>query len=120
MLRALALSLLFLPALASAEEIGVLKLTGTHRGLDCVLIFLAAYGLVMTEEFIQLRKSKPVVLVAGIIWAQAAHLAGSHGVPDAQIHQAFDEFAALMMFLLVAMTYINPMAERNVFEAIRA
>jgi Na+/H+ antiporter NhaD/arsenite permease-like protein len=116
--------LLGLPALASAEEIEVLNLTGTHRGLYCVLIFLVAYGFVMTEEFTHLRKSKPVILAAGIIWAQVAYLANSHGVPNEQIHQAFEynlsEFAGLMMFLLVAMTYINAMAERNVFEAIRA
>jgi Na+/H+ antiporter NhaD/arsenite permease-like protein len=63
-------------------------------------------------------------LAAGIIWAEVAYLADSHGIPVSQLQEAFrynlGEFASLMLFLLVAMTYINAMAERGVFEAIRA
>jgi Na+/H+ antiporter NhaD/arsenite permease-like protein len=118
------LSLLFLPELASAEEAGVLGLTGTQRGIYCLLIFVISYAFVMTEEFTHLRKSKPVILAAGIIWAHVAYLASSNGVPAEQVHKAFEhdlrEYAELFLFLLVAMTYINAMAERNVFEALRS
>lgn len=126
MLRAFVLlSLLFLlPGMASAEESEVLGLTGTHRGLYCVLVFIIAYGFVMTEEFSHLRKSKPVIVAAGIIWAHVAYLAASNGVPVEKVHKAFEhdlrEYAELFLFLLVAMTYINAMAERNVFEALRS
>jgi Na+/H+ antiporter NhaD/arsenite permease-like protein len=113
-----------MPELASAEEAGVLGLTGTHRGLYCVMIFIIAYAFVMTEEFTHLRKSKPVILAAGIIWAHVAYLASSHGVSAEKVHKAFEhdlrEYAELFLFLLVAMTYINAMAERNVFEALRS
>lgn len=101
-----------------------LGLTGTERGIYTVLIFLIAYGFVMSEEFTHLRKSKPVILAAGIIWAHAAILASKAGVPTEKLHEAFEynlkEYAELMLFLLVAMTYINAMAERNVFEALRS
>ena len=126
MIRAfIVLSLLvLLPELASAEEVGVLGLTGTHRGIYTVLVFIIAYAFVMTEEFTHLRKSKPVILAAGIIWAHVAYLASSHGVPSEKVHRAFEhdlrEYAELFLFLLVAMTYINAMAERNVFEALRS
>jgi len=126
LLRALAfLSLsLFLPEVALAEEIQNLGLTGAHRGLYCLLIFVIAYAFVMTEEFTHLRKSKPVILAAGIIWAQVAYMASTSNVPSEQVHKAFEynlkEYAELMLFLLVAMTYINAMAERNVFEALRS
>ncbi|WP_317963466.1 sodium:proton antiporter NhaD [Methylocaldum szegediense] len=110
--------------MASAEELEVLGLTGTHRGLYCVLVFIIAYGFVMTEEFSHLRKSKPVIVAAGIIWAHVAYLAASNGVPVEKVHKAFEhdlrEYAELFLFLLVAMTYINAMAERNVFEALRS
>ena len=120
--------LLFLPEMAMAEEYKEdftnLGLTGTERGLYTVLIFIIAYGFVMAEEFTGLRKSKPVILAAGIIWAHAAILARDAGVSVEQLHEAFEynlaEFAALMLFLLVAMTYINAMAERNVFEVLRS
>lgn len=113
-----------MPELASAEEAGVLGLTGTQRGLYCVMVFVIAYGFVMTEEFTHLRKSKPVILAAGIIWAHVAYLASSNGVSAERVHKAFEhdlkEYAELFLFLLVAMTYINAMAERNVFEALRS
>ncbi len=118
------LSFFLLPELALAEESANLGLTGTQRGLYCVLIFIISYAFVMTEEFTHLRKSKPVILAAGIIWAHVAYLASSNGVPAEKVHKAFEhdlkEYAELFLFLLVAMTYINAMAERNVFEALRS
>ncbi len=116
--------LLLVPQMAAAAEFTNLGLTGTERGIYTVLIFIIAYGFVMAEEFTGLRKSKPVILAAGIIWAHAAVLASSIGVSTEDLHEAFEfnlkEYAALMLFLLVAMTYINAMAERNVFEALRS
>ncbi len=116
--------LLFLPEVAMAEEFKNLGLTGTERGIYTVLIFLVAYGFVMAEEFTHLRKSKPVIFAAAVIWAHVAVLANEAGVPGEQLHAAFEhdlkEYAELMLFLLVAMTYINSMAERNVFEALRS
>ena len=116
---------LLLPQLAmAAEEFQNLGLTGTQRGIYTVLVFIIAYAFVMTEEFTHLRKSKPVILAAGIIWAHAAILAKEAGVSAEDMHKAFEynlkEYAELMLFLLVAMTYINSMSERNVFEALRS
>ncbi|MGJ0430303.1 sodium:proton antiporter NhaD [Methylobacter sp.] len=108
----------------AAEKIETLGLTGTERGIYTVLIFIIAYGFVMAEEFTHMRKSKPVILAAGIIWAHAAVLASQAGVSAQDMHEAFEhnlkEYGALMLFLLVAMTYINAMTERNVFEALRS
>lgn len=119
-----AVLLMLMPQLAMAEEFKTLGLTGTERGVYTVLIFLIAYGFVMAEEFTHLRKSKPVILAAAIIWAHASVLASKAGVPVEEMHRVFEynltEYAELMLFLLVAMTYINSMAERNVFEALRS
>ncbi|MGZ8945774.1 MAG: sodium:proton antiporter NhaD [Methylococcaceae bacterium] len=107
-----------------AESLENLDMTGTERGIYTVLIFIIAYGFVMTEEFTHMSKSKPVILASGIIWAHAAILAAQKGVPVEDMHAVFEhdlkEYAELMLFLLVAMTYINAMAERNVFEALRS
>ena len=88
-----------------------------------LLIFVIAYGLVVTEEITHLRKSKPVLFAAGMIWAMIAWIGAkndfSHSVEDAIMH-AFSEFSQLMLFLLVAMTFINSMTERNVFEKLRS
>lgn len=120
----LLLSILLVPGLAMASTYESLGLTGTERGIYTVLIFIIAYAFVMAEEFTHLRKSKPAILAAAIIWAHAAVLGAQAGVSAAETEKAFEynlkEYAELMLFLLVAMTYINAMTERNVFEALRS
>ena len=92
-------------------------------GIISIVIFIIAYAFVMTEEVTHLRKSKPVLFAAGIIWAMIAWVGvqtgDSYAVKKELMH-AFDEFNQLMLFLLVAMTYINSMTERNVFEKLRS
>ena len=87
-------------------------------------IFVIAYAVVMAEEFIHLRKSKPVIFAAGLIWLIVAVLVGESDADPQMLedilHHNVYEYAALFLFLLVAMTYINAMTERNVFEALRA
>ena len=92
-------------------------------GIISIILFIIAYAFVMTEEVTHLRKSKPVLFVAGLIWAMIAWVGVQTGDSYAvkkEIMHAFDEFNQLMLFLLVAMTYINSMSERNVFEKLRS
>ncbi len=96
----------------------------TERGIYCVLLFVIAYILVMAEEFIELKKSKPVIIAAIIIWAEVAYMASTQSMEkveelDGAIIHHLAEYAELMLFLLVAMTYVNAMADRNVFERLR-
>ena len=100
-----------------------LDLTAHSVGYTAIGIFVLAYILVMAEEFTHLRKSKPVMLAAGIIWAMIAVVYSSHDIPHLAEHAVRHnilEFAELMLFLLVAMTYINVLQERMVFDALRA
>jgi len=81
-----------------------------------------AYTLVILEEQLHLKKSKPVLLAAGIIWVMIAIVYQSHGFNDATavaIRHNFLEYSELFFFLLVAMTYINAILERGVFDALR-
>jgi len=114
-----------LPALSFASSGGHenIDLTNHWVGFLAIGIFVVAYMLVMAEEFTHLRKSKPVLLAAGLIWAFIAYVYAEHGMPH-EVEQAVRhnllEYAELMLFLLVAMTYINTMEERQVFDALRA
>lgn len=109
-------------ALAATESHASIDLTTSAVGYFALCVFVLAYVLVMSEEFTHLRKSKPVILAAGIIWAAIA-LAYPHGQAEV-VENAFRhnlmEYAELMLFLLVAMTYINALDERLVFESIRS
>ncbi len=117
---------LLLPGLALASESAGsnhMDMTSSGVGLFAIAIFLVAYLLVMAEEFTHLRKSKPVILAAGIIWGAIAWVAAQHGLSveaEHAVRHNLLEYAELMLFLLVAMTYINAMEERRVFDALRA
>ncbi len=100
-----------------------LDLTGTTLGLLAVATFVAAYAIVISEEFLLLRKSKPVIVAAGIIWVLAAIAYAQHGDSESAaraLRANFLEYAELMVFLLSAMTYINTLEERHVFRALRS
>lgn len=119
------LFLLFIPSLAIAASTDghtQLDLTGHGVGYLSLGIFAAAYMLVILEEKIHLAKSKPVLLAAGLIWILIALVYQQHGFDHAAevaIRHNFLEYAELFFFLLVAMTYINAMIERGVFDVLR-
>jgi Na+/H+ antiporter NhaD/arsenite permease-like protein len=97
-------------------------LTGTWMGLLALAIFIAAYALIVSEEAIRLRKSKPIMVAAGFIWVLVAiafiQQGDTTGAGLAFKHDLL-EFAGLFLFLLAAMTYINTMEERGVFDILR-
>ena len=101
-----------------------IDLTTSYIGIIALIIFILAYAIVMIEEFTHLRKSKPVIISAALIWGligfHYSFVPGdySHEVEKALEHNIL-EFAELFLFLLVAMTYINALQERNVFDFIR-
>ena len=120
------MAVFLLPGIALAASTGTgnhLDLTNHTVGIAAIVIFVIAYGFVMAEEFIKLRKSKPVILAAGIIWAMIGAVYVSNGLTheaETAVRHNILEYAELMLFLLVAMTYINAMDERCVFEALRS
>lgn len=121
-LHLLLIGLLF-PAVGLASEAAApINLTQHWVGIVSLILFIFTYLAVMAEEYTQLRKSKPVVLSAGLLWALIAWYYQSVGVPH-QVEAAFkhtlEEYAELLLFLIVAMTYIIAMEERQVFEALR-
>lgn len=121
------LLLLLTPVLAWAggghEAAAEPHLTGTIYGYLGIIVFVLAYSLVPLENMIHLRKSKPVLLAAGIIWVLLSvayiRIGDTHSAHEAIKHSLL-EYAELFLFLLAAMTYINAMEERNVFQALRA
>lgn len=92
-------------------------------GFAALAIFVAAYALVISEEAIRLRKSKPVVIAAGILWTMIAIVyarSGRSQEVETALRHVFLEYAELLLFLIVAMTYVNALEERRVFDVLRA
>lgn len=113
------------PAVALAAistPVSEIDLTGTKLGLLSLAIFIVAYVLIISEEAIRLRKSKPIMVAAGFIWllvAIAFNLQGDTVAAGVAFKHDLLEFAELFLFLLAAMTYINTMEERGIFDILR-
>jgi hypothetical protein len=56
------------PQTAFAAPVGLPHLTNHWLGFTTLLVFTAAYAFVISEEATNLRKSKPMVVAAGILW----------------------------------------------------
>jgi len=100
-----------------------MDLTTHWAGYLAIAIFVFAYALVILEENLHLKKSKPVIVAAGFIWilvAMAYSAAGDTHTAEELVRHNLLEFAELFLFLLAAMTFINTMEERGIFEVLRA
>jgi Na+/H+ antiporter NhaD/arsenite permease-like protein len=100
-----------------------LDLTTHWAGITSVIIFVLAYVLVVFEEATHMRKSKPVMMAAGLIWTLigvAYAMQGASEVAHAHAVDIIEEYGELFLFLLVAITYVNTLEERRAFEVLRA
>ncbi|MCK5649134.1 MAG: sodium:proton antiporter NhaD, partial [Gammaproteobacteria bacterium] len=121
----LAFLILILPfsLVMASDGSTTVDLTSSTYGIIAIIVFIIAYSLVIGEEFLDLRKSKPVLIAAGIIWILVGMAYNTIGEPHAAgiaVKHNIEEYAELLLFLLAAMTYINALEERNVFDALRA
>ena len=99
-----------------------MDLTAHWVGITAIVVFVLSYSFVITEEFTHLRKSVPVIFGAGIIWAFIAeqYMGGMDHSAEEAVRHFLIEFAELFLFLLSAMTYVNSMNERGIFDALRS
>lgn len=99
-----------------------LDLTQHWAGYMALLLFAAAYLLAMLEEVTELRKSKPMVFAASLIWMFIGIVYVNHGMNE-QVGEAFRAslvgYVELFLFIMVSMTYLNAMEDRGVFESLR-
>ncbi len=110
------------PAFASEHLSSSPNFQHSIYGYLGLAVFCLAYTVVIFEEKLHLRKSKPVIMAAGIIWifvAIAYTSIGDTQTAHRAIQHNLQEYAELFLFLLAAMTYINAMSERNIFRALR-
>ena len=117
-----ALMLVALPASGAHFADSPDTLAQSWVGYASLAVFCTALVLVAVEEFTELRKSKPMVLAAGIIWGLigwASSDLGSTQAAEAALRHNLLQYSELMLLMLVVMTYINALSERQVFAALR-
>jgi len=123
LLLAILLITALLPGIATAAEgLQPQDFTAHWASWLAVGLFVLAYSFVIAEEALHMRKSKPTMVAAGLIWAIVALVYAASGdthSAEIAVKHNLEEFGELFLFLLAAMTYINTMDERGVFEALR-
>jgi len=115
------------PAFAADISVGLaeikpLDLTQHWVGYMTLVLFVTAYLFAMTEEITDLRKSKPMVFAASVIWILIAGVYASGGMSEQAglaFRSSLEAYAELFLFIMVSMTYLNAMEDRSVFERLR-
>ncbi|MCJ7765786.1 MAG: sodium:proton antiporter NhaD [Thiovulaceae bacterium] len=92
-------------------------------GYTAVLMFVIAYLMISFEEKTAINKSKPALLAGTLIYVLIAWHYNYYGIDIAPLkenmHRLIVDIASIYFFLFVAMTYIESLIERGVFEALK-
>ncbi|MEQ1529147.1 MAG: sodium:proton antiporter NhaD [Methylococcales bacterium] len=122
----LGLAILILPSCAWATEQtsppAQLDLTQHWVGYFSLLVMVSAYVAAMFEDVTSLRKSKPMLLAAGLIWVAIVFVYQQHGDVQpavAMFRSNLLTYVELLLFIMVSMTYLNIMDNMQVFAALR-
>jgi len=123
----LILSVLFPTTVFAGEGSGMgssvpYNLTHHIIGYLSILFTVLAYVAAMAEDVIELRKSKPMVLGAAIVWFAICiyyALNGQAKVAALAFESNLLAYIELLLFILVSMTYLNAMEERGIFDGLR-
>ena len=100
-----------------------MHLTDTWIGFLVGAIFLIGYYFIATEEKYEINKAKPALFIGTFSFLLIGIYFTLNGMDPAPLHHELEnlilEIAEIFFFLFVAMTYIETMIERNVFDVLK-
>jgi Na+/H+ antiporter NhaD/arsenite permease-like protein len=100
-----------------------LNLTHTWVGYLVLVIFVIGYYFIATEEKFELNKAKPALFIGTFSFMLIGLYFSINHLDPTPLHHALkeliEEIAEIFFFLFVAMTYIEALIERGVFDALR-
>jgi len=98
-------------------------LSSTWVGIVSLVIFILGYYVIAAEEKFHINKAKPALFVGTFIFILIGVYNAINGLDSKplshEIEMLIFEIAQIFFFLLVAMTYIEVMIERHVFDALK-
>lgn len=99
------------------------NLTMSWVGILSMIIFVVGYYVVAAEEKYHINKAKPALFIGTFIFILIGIYFTVHGLDTTPLNHEVDalilEIAEIFFFLMVAMTYIEVMVERRVFDALK-
>lgn len=108
---------------AGMEAAGHATYTGTWIGVLSVIIFVVGYYFIAAEERYEINKAKPALMTGTLMFMLIGIYFAINGLDVEPLHHEMQvlilEIAEIFFFLFVAMTYIETMIERNVFDVLK-
>jgi len=102
---------------------GVEGLTWSWVGIAALITFVVGYYFIATEEIYHLNKAKPALFIGTFMFMLIGVYFAINGLDKDILHDSVKhiilEIAEIFFFLFVAMTYIETMIERNIFEVMK-
>ena len=97
-------------------------MTTTWVGILCFLIFLGGYYFIAAEEKYHINKAKPALFIGTFMFIligiyMAINGQDMHPLND-EVNHLILEIAQIIFFLMVAMTFIEALIERDVFNTL--
>jgi Na+/H+ antiporter NhaD/arsenite permease-like protein len=106
----------------AVENIGA-TLTWSWVGIVSLAIFIAGYYFIATEDKWHINKAKPALFIGTFMFMLIGFYFAINGLDTTSLHNEVKhlilEIAEIFFFLFVAMTYIETLIERNVFESMK-
>ena len=105
------------------EEVLIHDFTHTWVGYLVLLVFVIGYYFIATEEKFEINKAKPALFIGTFSFMLIGIYFAINGLDPTPLHNEMEklilEIAEIFFFLFVAMTYIESLIERGVFDALK-
>ena len=100
-----------------------LDLTNTWVGYLNLIIFVVGYYFIAAEEKFHMNKAKPALLIGTLMFMLLGIYFSLNHLDPTPLHNEMEnlilEIAEIFFFLFVAMTYIETLIERKVFDVLK-
>ena len=100
-----------------------INLATTWVGWLSLAVFVVAYYFIATEERYEVNKAKPALFAGTFMFMLIGIYYAINGINPDPLHDELEalilEIAEIFFFLLVAMTYIETLIERGVFDLMK-
>jgi Na+/H+ antiporter NhaD/arsenite permease-like protein len=100
-----------------------INLATTWVGWLSLAVFVIAYYFIATEEKYEINKAKPSLFAGTFMFMLIGIYYAINGLDPMPLHEELEklilEIAEIFFFLLVAMTYIETLLERGVFDLMK-
>ena len=105
------------------KEVLIYDFTHTWVGYLILIIFAIGYYFIATEEKFEINKAKPALFIGTFSFMLIGIYFAINGLDPTPLHHEMEklilEIAEIFFFLFVAMTFIESLIERGVFDALK-